>query len=395
MHGWMYTILAITPDPVRSMRPLPSLILLTFVWLISFSAAAQPDENPAIQVDLVLEENLRIQSGDGTDESKPLLGSITNVSTGLGGEIYLYDHTIGRIFVYGPDGTYRRAFGRAGKGPGDLGSVFELFVDSRNRLIISDGKNARFSLFHQDGTYLRSEPFHGIRSVYDIDELPDGRFVVTGWHENRSKMIHILDSELSAIETSMLDMEELVQSEDHRILETYRSRTGYLQVLDDGRIAFAPFLYDGWVRIFEQGSQDEWAISRKLRGFRPINEPVRVSSQSGSRRTSILEEIPTGSYLSLSMFDGSFDVVYLLARSEGLYTDGNGSLVHLSDHFTEEGPRVFAERFDPDGDVPVYGRLLEGREAELDIKGFTPEGMLYIASYDSLYLDRLKLSGLD
>lgn len=372
------------------------ILLATLLLTVSCTADESSQDSAASEVDLTLQEDLRIESGDGSDENAPLLGGISMVATGLQGDIYLYDSDNGRIFVFGPDGSYLRAFGRSGEGPGEFGSLSDMTVDSRNRVIVSDHGNARFSLFDQDGNLIKSEPLHGLRSARDIVELPDGRFAVTGWHADSERTVHILSPDLSGIETSLVPLDSLVQSEDSRIVNTYQAYPGHLQVLEDGRLAFAPTFYGGQLRIYEEGNAGEWSLSQRLDGYRSVAEPLAISEQNANSPNKALENLSPKSILGMYIRQGgSTTVIHARTRSSGLYHDGSGALLHVLRHFEGAEHRIVVERFDPGSGLTSYGTILEDREENVNLEGMTPGGQLYVSSPDSLMLQRMQIVGFN
>ncbi|MDZ7773365.1 MAG: 6-bladed beta-propeller [Balneolaceae bacterium] len=383
---------------MRSLYSLTSLFLIGTLLLAASCTSNQESqpENTATEVDLSLQEELRIASGDGTDESAPLLGGIANVATGPEGDIYLYDSDNGRIFVYGPDGSYLRAFGRSGEGPGEFGSISDMVVDRQNRVIVSDFGNARFSLFDEEGDLIKREPLHGLRSARDMTELPDGRFAVTGWHADSERTVHILSPDLSRIETSLVALDSLVQSEDNRIVNTYQSFPGQLQVLEDGRLAFVPTFYDGELRIYEEGDDGTWSLSERLEGYRRVEEALLVTEQNYNSPSEAMEELSPNSILSIAIRQGgSTTLVHARTRSQGLFRDGGGGLLHVLRYFEGTEHQVVVERFDPGSGLTSYGTILEGREGSINVNGMTQNGQLYLSNPDSLTLQRVQILGFD
>ncbi len=55
---------------------------------------------------------------------------------------------------YSADGTFIKAFGHRGTGPGEFESPHSLAMDSQGRLFVGDRGNARIQIFDQDGNYL-------------------------------------------------------------------------------------------------------------------------------------------------------------------------------------------------------------------------------------------------
>jgi len=59
-----------------------------------------------------------------------------------------------RIVQFAADGTYIKAFGSKGDGPGQLSEPHSIAMDSRGRLFVGDRENNRIQIFSQEGEYL-------------------------------------------------------------------------------------------------------------------------------------------------------------------------------------------------------------------------------------------------
>lgn len=59
-----------------------------------------------------------------------------------------------RIVQFAADGTFIRAFGSKGDGPGELSEPHSIAMDSQGRLFVGDRENNRIQIFSQEGEYL-------------------------------------------------------------------------------------------------------------------------------------------------------------------------------------------------------------------------------------------------
>lgn len=101
-------------------------------------------------VDLV--EELRIGTFEGPDEE--MLGSVSGLAVDHDGYIYVYDRQVPALRKYGPDGAFVATIGHTGGGPGEYAnSDGGMAVLDDGRLVLRDPGNARFTLYHPDGTY--------------------------------------------------------------------------------------------------------------------------------------------------------------------------------------------------------------------------------------------------
>ena len=74
------------------------------------------------------------------------------------------------------DGTFVKAWGRAGEAPGEFHALHAIAMDSEGRVFVGDRANNRIQLFDQEGTHLASWTQFGRPSGIFFDHL--GRIVV-------------------------------------------------------------------------------------------------------------------------------------------------------------------------------------------------------------------------
>lgn len=75
--------------------------------------------------------------------------------------LYVADRSNNRIAVFRTDGSFVRAFGGYGEGPGELNRPAGLTIDSQGRLIVADKDNHRIQVFSTEGEYLFHFGKHG------------------------------------------------------------------------------------------------------------------------------------------------------------------------------------------------------------------------------------------
>jgi len=98
-------------------------------------------------------------SGSGPD----LFDQPTDVVVAPNGDIFVTDShrtTDGppplnnRVVKFTKEGTFVKAWGTKGSGPGELSEPHAIAMDSRGRLFVGDRENNRIQIFDQDGKYL-------------------------------------------------------------------------------------------------------------------------------------------------------------------------------------------------------------------------------------------------
>lgn len=102
------------------------------------------------------------------------LNGPSDVAIAPNGDIFVGDgHDAGtnaRVVKFSEDGTFIKAWGRKGEGPGEFATPHSLAFDSRGRLFVGDRENNRIQIFDQDGTFLEEWKQFGRPSGMWIDE---------------------------------------------------------------------------------------------------------------------------------------------------------------------------------------------------------------------------------
>ena len=108
-------------------------------------------------------------TGDGLDT----FNSPSDVLVAPNGDIFVADghggETNARIVKFSKDGTFIKAWGKKGSGPGEFNVPHRLAMDSSGRLFVGDRSNNRIQIFDQDGKFLAEWKQFGRPSGVFID----------------------------------------------------------------------------------------------------------------------------------------------------------------------------------------------------------------------------------
>jgi sugar lactone lactonase YvrE len=98
----------------------------------------------------------------------------TDVVVAPSGEIFVSDGHVananGRVVKFSKDGTFIKAWGKKGKGPGELDQPHSIAMDSKGRLFVADRANSRMQIFDQDGRFIDQWKQFGRPSGVFIDK---------------------------------------------------------------------------------------------------------------------------------------------------------------------------------------------------------------------------------
>jgi streptogramin lyase len=67
---------------------------------------------------------------------------------------HIADVPVNRIMKFSKDGTFIKAWGKRGSGPGEFDTPHSIAIDSRGRIFVADRSNSRIQIFDQDGRFL-------------------------------------------------------------------------------------------------------------------------------------------------------------------------------------------------------------------------------------------------
>lgn len=86
----------------------------------------------------------------------------TNVALDADGNLYVSDTWNNRVEIFDADGSFIRAFGKAGDGPGYFARPKGIAVDSDGHIWVADGVQDRVQVFSQEGDLLLWMGGHGL-----------------------------------------------------------------------------------------------------------------------------------------------------------------------------------------------------------------------------------------
>src|SRR3954447_8360196 len=114
--------------------------------------------------------------------------SPTDVAVAPNGDVFVSDgHVNSRIVKFASDGTFIKAWGKRGDGPGEFNVPHTMFFDSRGRLLVGDRSNRRIQIFDQDGTFLDQWTQFG--SPSGIFVAPDDTLYVVDYNDKMALFV--------------------------------------------------------------------------------------------------------------------------------------------------------------------------------------------------------------
>jgi sugar lactone lactonase YvrE len=125
-----------------------------------------------------------------------------DVAVAANGDIFVADgHWNARIVKFAKDGTFIKAWGRKGTGPGEFDVPHTLVIDARGRVLVGDRSNKRVQIFDQDGRYLTEWTHLGSPSGMFIG--PDDTLYVVDYNDRKG--IFIASAETGVVRQKLDD----------------------------------------------------------------------------------------------------------------------------------------------------------------------------------------------
>jgi len=224
-------------------------------------------------------EDVLIVDGSGPDfPDEALLGSPADVMAGPRGEIVVLDHRPVEVKIFAADGSFLRAFGRLGSGPGEFEMPWRLPVLNRQQISVAESMRGRVTFLDFQGGYLGrlDLPFTAIKCIAAAPK--GGYFLTRRLSEIRRDgslyagiVLHAVNArgesvpfELSGGPQDTLEIVRRLYSRDDPYGHYLTNRKSLLRT-PDGSILAAGASYT-FYRITERG---------RIFGFRRVAERVR------------------------------------------------------------------------------------------------------------------------
>jgi len=176
------------------MRPSRSAFILLLLPLVPLYAGGQASAARPISMErgaaprLQLTEVFRVGSLDGRDA----FGRVMDAALDNGGRLLVADDQNHRVVVFGRDGRFVGYVGRQGSGPGEMQAPWLVVADASDSIWVYDNSLARISVFGPNLRFARSFPVPPQWLVNTVRFLPDGRLLVAAYGRNEPGTLHVL-----------------------------------------------------------------------------------------------------------------------------------------------------------------------------------------------------------
>lgn len=236
--------------------------------------------NNAIYMDEIfsLEEDLSIGIAEGNEDN--MFSEVYDIAVDTQGNIYVTEGSLAHIRVFDETGSYLRAIGRKGQGPGEFQMPVFVQITSHNEVLVHDYMAQRLSFFSLDGEYLKQIRTDKTRSSFiPLSLCPNGNLVV----EANSLPLPIGGKELIMYDSD-LDLFKIITKEERgtrRIFDIGKP-SWYCDVSPSGSIVWGNskeyVLY-----IFNQEGDLEKKIEKEY-------TPLKITSEDKERFKSLYSE---------------------------------------------------------------------------------------------------------
>ena len=324
----------------------------------------------------VIKKNLSITHGlsIGTDSlnanTHKVFSFIVDIVTDRKGRFFVVDAKETKVRVYSEKGSFLRYIGKEGSGPGEFKEISSLFINQQNQLVVLDPDQSRATIFSLDGELISTYNLP-IAGVIQIEQIPDGRYVLLGFHEE--ELAHVVDSNFNNIQTSFIHTSDILRTDEELEAMWIRYNPGRLVVSAQNTILFSPSIYAGSIYQYEFKKTRAWQITDTLQGFNRHKNPVTFSTYKQAERVDVPFTLP----------DGRFAAQFH-SQSEGLFSSGEDTFMHFSiqERTADDWLDLIVEQFNKEGRL-LYYSVIDSMQQ--------PDKVVYGMHDNSIYLfDREK-----
>ncbi|MCW9708197.1 6-bladed beta-propeller [Fodinibius salsisoli] len=335
------------------------------IFIITFMTIQCTEDHSVSEEDITVTQELSIGTDSLDVKDHEIFSFIVDIVTDQKNRMYVADAREFRVRVYDEEGSFERYIGKEGSGPGEFQDISTLFINQRKQLVVLDPEQNRVGVFSLEGKFLSMHnlPLTGVRK---IKQMPDGRYILLGYHEK--KLIHIVDSSFSSIETSLGPVSSIL-STGNRLEEMWvRYQPGSILVLAQDVILFSPSIYTGSLYKYVLKNNQQWQVADTIKGYSRHDNPVTFSSYSQAERVDAPFRLPEG------RFAAQFH-----ARSSGLFWNGQDTFMHftIQERSSDDGLDFIAKKFSREGE-PLYYSVLDSIQP--------PNKIIHEVNGNSVYL---------
>lgn len=320
---------------VQLMKHLIYFIGIFFSILILLTNCTKENETKTGPAEIQVNNVLIIESNEENNSPAPILPFVADVAVNSKGHMYVFTGQDSKFHVYDQDGNWLKSFGGTGAGPGEFDQVSTIYIDKKDRLIVTDRGNDRISIFDNQGALIATKSSAGINTIRSVRELPDGRYVVTGQKDDY--LIHIFDSGFDSIQSSFAMIEDFKNSKRESESQWIMGQSGYVHPWGESQIAFVPSNYQGKVYLYGENNLNEWQMIEKIDGYENFDPALTFHNDQPASGTPV--------HGILGSPDGMIFISYR-TLSYGFYQNHDGALYHISYQTAEDEMYLVIEHFD-------------------------------------------------
>ena len=299
------------------------------------------------------------------------------------GFIYVSDSGVGDIKIFKSDGKFFKKFGIKGRGPGDLYAP-HLMCISKNRLVVWEIGNKRFSYFSAKGKYIKIKKPTLKGRLVQMKALDDGRIVleILRVANNKSqakisdlRVIELYSSEMSFIKEVYTQKERLhkyfkTPRPHYRMILPYRPKLHW-DLLPGGKIVLA-FSRKYQLKIMNLDSGKMSAISRDY-------SPVKIAEVDKQRYLDSCFHRENGSFKrgASKFVRDNIEFPEFKPAFKNIHTDREGHILVFPFSLSDVGKSTYKansfEVFDENGNLINRVKIKNG--SDYDFIKFTQVGV--------------------
>lgn len=249
---------------VNKMLVMRTFIILLLCWTFGFITAGAQDLSAG---EVILEKLFTLNEGLSMDDPGYLFYPSV-IETDSRGNIYVGDKQLKQVFMFDPEGSFIRTFGRQGRGPGEFNELTDIAITDNDELLVLDRMSFKVARFANSGNYQNEHFFEDLTQINNstLVSLPGDR-LATVYVET---IVEGLDMELDTLDhvriysfgedtarAAHLNIFDYWFDEDDKLEQKMGRGIGYhLTRMGDNQVGVGHHVYNGTLFLVDLQSGD-------------------------------------------------------------------------------------------------------------------------------------------
>lgn len=264
-------------------------------------------------------------------------------------KIFIADLAVLEINIYNRLDKSFKTIGRIGSGPGEFRDITSMTINHKNKLVVVDYLNKRFSVFNSDGIFLKSYIIPNfIKWPRRIISTINNNYYLIAKHRTKNLIIHHFNSEFKYIR-SFFELPIIKESNIKFEEAFFGVYPGNISVDSIGQLYYIPGFYNGKIYVYKNDELEKILLSK---------QKYKNSYEYKFVKRSYSDLDPLKYHIMRTNYEGT----YFARRnyiSGGLNILKDGTIANLLINCVGRKNKFSIEMYSADGSTHKYNVLME------------------------------------